>query len=259
MIVQFYKYQGTGNDFILIDDRAERLEIKNEHILKLCSRKFGIGSDGVIIIRDKKGFDFEMIFYNPDGSQSFCGNGSRCAVLFAYHMGVITRETKFLSTDGVHEAIIKDGSIVELKMNDPVIFNQKGDLTFFINTGSPHYVEFRNEIDDLDFVNESKKIRYNEEYNDDGVNVNFVEKNGVGIKMRTYERGVENETLSCGTGVTAAALAFADCETIESGEIEVITAGGKLKVRYNNNAGQFTDIWLIGPAQYVFKGDMDVS
>ena len=259
MIVQFYKYQGTGNDFILIDDRNERLSLNNEHISKLCSRKFGIGSDGVIVIRDKIGYDFEMIFYNPDGSQSFCGNGSRCAVLFAYHMGVITRETKFWSTDGEHIANIKDSSIVELKMYDPIVINKKSSSSFFVDTGSPHFVEFRNEIETMDFINECKKIRFNDEYNKEGVNVNFIEKNGSGIKMRTYERGVENETLSCGTGVTAAALVYANNEAVKNGEIDVITSGGKLKVRYNKNADQFTDIWLIGPAQYVFKGDMDVN
>ena len=259
MIVQFYKYQGTGNDFILIDDRSENIDLNKDHISKLCSRKYGIGSDGIIIIREKLGYDFEMIFHNPDGSQSFCGNGSRCAVLFAYHIGIITRKTKFLSTDGEHEAIVKDGSIVELKMNDPTVFSHKGNQTFFINTGSPHHVEFRDEIDSLDFLNESKKIRFNNEYASDGVNVNFVEKNAVGIKMRTYERGVEDETLSCGTGVTAAALAFANHESNDCNEVEVLTAGGNLKVRYTKSNKSFSDIWLIGPAQYVFKGDMDVS
>ncbi len=258
MIIIFYKYQGTGNDFILIDDRSNQTTINSKKIKDLCSRKFGIGSDGIILIRDKEGYDFEMIFYNPDGSQSFCGNGSRCAVLFAYHMGIIGRDTIFWSTDGEHSANIKDGSLVELKMKDPVKIISIEKKSYFVDTGSPHFVQFKENIQDIDFIKECKKIRYNNLYKEQGVNVNFIEKNESGISMRTYERGVEDETLSCGTGVTAAALVYAHDLASENGEIEVDTKGGKLKVRYHKNSDHYSDVWLIGPAEYVFKGDIDL-
>ncbi|MFL2571114.1 MAG: diaminopimelate epimerase [Parvicellaceae bacterium] len=206
MIISFYKYQGTGNDFIIIDDRDNAIELTKTVIGKLANRKFGIGADGVILIRDHDEFDFEMIFYNPDGTQSFCGNGSRCAVLFAYHMGMVGKQVKFLSTDGIHKAIVISDSLVEIDMIGNIKVENLGDGSAFSNTGSPHYVQYKDNLDELDFIDLARNIRYSDAYKLNGVNVNFIHSQNDGLFVRTYERGVEAETLSCGTGVTAAAL-----------------------------------------------------
>lgn len=256
--IEFYKYQGTGNDFVVIDNRSQRLDRTDKSLAqKLCDRKFGVGSDGLILIENHENHDFEMVFFNPDGSQSMCGNGSRCAVKFAQYLGIIDNETTFQSTDGVHQASI-EGDIVRLSMHD--VEGSKINSYpehFTINTGSPHYVIFASNIYDKDVKEEGAAIRYSDEFVEEGINVNFVEKQSQDqITVRTYERGVENETLSCGTGVTACAIAH----VLHGGAspVKIETLGGQLTVEFELEEGSAKNVWLIGPAKNVFKGEIDL-
>lgn len=256
--IEFYKYQGTGNDFVMIDNRSQRLDRRDKSIAqKLCDRKFGIGSDGLILIQNHDKYDFEMIFFNPDGSQSMCGNGSRCAVKFAQFLGIIGNQTTFLSTDGVHEAFIEE-DVVRLSMQDvPNSEINTFPEHFTINTGSPHYVIFASNIKQKDVKEEGASIRYKEEFTKDGINVNFVEKQSESkILVRTYERGVENETLSCGTGVTACAIAH----VLHGGAspVQIETLGGQLNVEFELENDSATKVWLTGPAKNVFKGEIEL-
>jgi diaminopimelate epimerase len=264
--MQFYKYQGTGNDFIMLDQRQKTAISPQDKakITALCNRRFGIGSDGIVILQNHLDYDFEMIFYNPDGSQSMCGNGGRCAVAFAKQLRIIDKNCRFLAIDGPHEAKIKRTGKglhwVELKMKSIQNVENQGD-TFVINTGSPHYVQFVNKLEGQDITATGKSIRYNQRFKKEGINVNLVQINKKGIEMLTYERGVEAETLSCGTGVTAAALATALYRNIELGksEMQVITKGGKLSVKMEKmNQQSFENIWLCGPAQRVFSGSINL-
>lgn len=260
MILNFYKYQGTGNDFIIIDNRKLKLKLKTKQIADLCNRRFGIGADGLMLLQNKKGFDFEMVYFNSDGKESsFCGNGSRCIVAFAKELGVITKsETTFIATDGVHSAKINKG-VVSIKMRD-VRNVQIDNNSYLLNTGSPHYVKFQNRLKNIDIVAEGRKIRYSSKFKKEGVNVNLAEKQGKKIFVRTYERGVEDETLSCGTGVTASALASA-LKGISTAKTysNITTPGGELTVRFNKEKNNsFTDVWLEGPATFVFKGEIKI-
>ncbi len=256
MDISFYKYQGTGNDFVMIDDREERIDQSNlELISKLADRKFGIGADGVILIRNHADLDFEMVYYNADGSQSMCGNGARCAVAFSKFLGIISNETSFIAIDGPHKARIIEGE-VELLMGDVSPLEQR-DADLFINTGSPHHLRKVDDVKSYPVVQEGKEVRYSPIY-PEGTNVNFVENLGSNsLFVRTYERGVEDETLSCGTGVTAAALAFGGKEPRQT--VSIKTIGGNLSVRYDFDEEKgFENIWLIGPAEQVFKGEIEV-
>ncbi len=258
MKITFYKYHGTGNDFILIDDRSRGMKLENLNIPLLSDRHFGIGSDGVILIRNHAEYDFEMVFFNPDGSQSFCGNGSRCAMQFAMDMGIVGDTARFLSTDGAHQAYSLDGGWVKLQMHDALPPVKVGnDLE--INTGSPHYIRFR-ELEGLDLISEAHAVRNSKAYEKAGINVNFVEAGPDGIRMRTYERGVEDETLSCGTGVTAAALATHFMSGGQQGEfrMNVHTKGGDLRVEYNYTGKKYTNVYLCGPAKFIFKGEIEI-
>ena len=260
MKITFYKYQGTGNDFILIDNRQNVFDIKkNDLVQKLCNRKFGIGSDGLMLLQNKVGYDFEMIFFNPDGSKSLCGNGSRCIVAFANLLGIIKNKARFITFDGEHIAEILQNEEVSLKMND-VKSVENGNDFYFLNTGSPHYCAFVTDVKHHDVFSEGKKIRYSERFKTEGTNVNLLEKKGNSVFVRTYERGVENETLSCGTGVTAAGL-VASLVGISSADnfCNVNTLGGNLKVKFKKNPdNSFSDIWLEGPATFVFKGEIEI-
>lgn len=254
----FYKYQGTGNDFIMIDNRNSVFD-KNDHALigRLCHRKFGIGADGLILIESDAGYDFEMIYFNPDGSKSFCGNGSRCAVAFAYFLNIIEKKCHFLAIDGPHTGeLLSDGRVsVSLKNISEI---ESDEHHFFINTGSPHYVRYVDRLDHYPVIEEARKIRYNDRFRQEGTNVNFVEDLNGSIRVRTYERGVEDETLSCGSGVTACALSYAFLKGI-SKHVRVKTEGGELEVNFNRQGDQdFTEIHLVGPATEVFKGEIHV-
>ncbi|PKP51311.1 MAG: diaminopimelate epimerase [Bacteroidetes bacterium HGW-Bacteroidetes-12] len=254
--MNFYKYQGTGNDFVMIDNRNNVFDKTNvKKVQQICNRKFGVGADGLILIENHKEFDFEMIYFNADGSKSFCGNGSRCSVAFAKLLGIIESQAFFLSTDGEHEAWINKNGEVSLKMHD-VETIEKGTDYYFINTGSPHYILQTDNLQALNVKEQGAAIRYNERFKNEGTNVNFVQQHQGKIEIRTYERGVEDETLSCGTGVTAVALSIADQQQLGASKIEIQTQGGLLKVAFKRDVSKFSDIWLIGPAEVVFKGDL---
>lgn len=261
--LQFHKYQGTGNDFVMIDDRDHRffdqclaMEGTPELVSALCHRKFGIGADGLILIRNHPDADFEMVYYNADGSQSMCGNGSRCAVRFARSLGIIDTTTHFLTIDGMHEATV-DNDVVRLKMADVKMVKFAGD-DFFIHTGSPHHVVFYEDVRSLDVYKKGREIRYSQKYAAEGTNVNFAEVLGNNkVFVRTYERGVEDETLSCGTGVTAVALACSYKKM--TSPVTIHTLGGILTVSYEKEADNaFTGVYLSGPAEEVFRGEIDI-
>lgn len=256
--INFSKYQGTGNDFVMIDNRNSIIDINDFQLIsRLCDRRFGIGSDGLILIRDHPQYDFEMIYINPDGTQSLCGNGSRCAVMFANELGLIKNNTTFLTIEGPLHAIIK-GKNVHLKMPDVngIKITEKDDL--YMNTGSPHYVRFVKDVQTIDVNQMGSTIRNSKEFEPEGTNVNFVELgNGNTIFVRTFERGVENETLSCGTGVTASALATA--QEMRNGKINIKTRGGELTVEFEQvDKGKYQDVYLIGPAKKVFEGQIEI-
>ena len=259
MQLSFHKYQGTGNDFIIIDNRNTTYLGREDTaiIQQMCQRRFGIGADGLILLQEHRDYDFEMIYFNADGRESsMCGNGGRCIVSFAKTLGIFDKKTHFLAIDGPHEGIINDSNTwVELKMSN--VYNvEKGQGFYYLNTGSPHYVCFVNELAKIDVYQEGRAIRYSGRFKQEGINVNFVEKKAEGIAVATYERGVEAETLSCGTGVTAAAMAYC-IEQPEQLQQEVLikSKGGDLKVRFKRNGSGFEDIWLGGPAIKVFEGN----
>lgn len=258
MMLSFFKYQGTGNDFVILDNRSQQVVLSQQEIAFLCHRRLGIGADGLMLLQEKPGYDFEMVYYNADGKpSSMCGNGARCMVAFAASLGIIEKKTHFLAVDGPHEAIIPAFQYVSLKMQDVNDITRDAQHCV-LNTGSPHYIQFEKEIDQMDVVREGRKIRYSDAYAAEGINVNFVVKVQDHLQVRTYERGVEDETLSCGTGVTAAALASAD--GVGNYDISVQTPGGHLRVSFEKKANdQFHNIWLSGPATFVFKGNIDLS
>jgi diaminopimelate epimerase len=258
MQIHFYKYQGTGNDFILIDNRSFFFPSKNiDLIRKLCNRKFGIGADGLMLLENEVGYDFKMMYYNADGNEStMCGNGGRCIAAFSSLLNITKDKGKFIAIDGEHDFEINDG-MVKLKMIDVLdIKNEKNNFILF--TGSPHFVSYRNAIDTIEIIEEARKIRYNDEFSKEGINVNFVEEKNDKIYMRTYERGVEDETLSCGTGTVAVALSIAEKHQLSQGKIEIQTSGGILFVSFEKQGTIFTNIWLEGAAQRVFEGDIDI-
>ncbi len=260
MQVDFYKYQGTGNDFILIDNRTALLSLENGQVARLCHRRFGIGADGLMLLEAEPGFDFKMVYYNSDGNpSSMCGNGGRCITAFAKHLGLITDKAHFLAVDGPHEALLGNYGIISLKMQDVKEVETGGDY-FYLNTGSPHYVKFVNNIEQYDVVSEGRRIRNSERFAAEGTNVNFIEKQDDVLFVRTYERGVEDETFSCGTGVTAAALVAALKGIANSkNNCRIKTRGGELDVTFEKVLEKnFYNIWLKGPAELVFKGTYDL-
>lgn len=255
MIHTFYKYQGTGNDFVIIDNRQDIFDKKNTKLVaSLCDRRFGIGADGLILLENDRDTDFKMVYYNSDGNQStMCGNGGRCLVAFAKEIGVIEDKATFMAIDGIHHAEIEDG-IVKLQMQDvPIVEDHRSHI--FLDTGSPHHVELRKAVNSIDIQTEGSRIRYGEPYNDEGANVNFVEKiDDETFLVRTYERGVEGETFSCGTGVTAVGMAMNYIGETEKNLVTLKTKGGDLKVAFNKKDDGFGNVWLIGPATMVYKG-----
>lgn len=258
MILPFHKYQGTGNDFIMVDSRSNDYigYLTSDRIKELCNRRFGIGADGLIMLSSHPEYDFEMIYFNSDGLEStMCGNGGRCITLFAYDLGLKKVEYNFLAIDGPHSSQIVDGNI-HLKMKD-VNRVEITDEMMIMDTGSPHVIVFVSELEQFDVESKGRLVRELPRFNKEGINVNFVEiTNDNSIKVRTYERGVEGETLSCGTGVTAASLATHYKQF--SSPIAIQTPGGQLEVRYVKTENGFSNIYLIGPAKKVFEGELEL-
>ncbi|MDQ2863973.1 MAG: diaminopimelate epimerase [Bacteroidota bacterium] len=253
--------QGTGNDFILLDNRENIYDnITTREVNFLCHRRFGIGADGLMMLNKKPGFDFEMIYFNADGNpSSMCGNGGRCIVKFAAMIGIKKPKYKFIAVDGEHEAEIDLNGDVRLKMKD-VKDVDYSFIRYILDTGSPHYVKTVPDAKDVDVKAEGSEIRNSKEFAKEGINVNFVEVlDDDTIYVRTYERGVEDETLSCGTGVTAAALISAHNDN-GFNRVEVKTQGGMLSVEFDKTGEKsFQDIWLVGPAELVFKGQINAN
>ncbi len=256
MNLEFYKYQGTGNDFIMIDNRSKKFPKKNIALItKLCNRNFGIGADGVILVENDSTFDFKMIYFNADGSQTFCGNGGRCAVAFAKYLEIINTETNFIAVDGEHLATIENG-IVSLKMIDVDKIEVKNNAVYAY-TGTQHHVEMVDSLNNFPVFEKGKEIRYS--YDEPGSNVNFVEQiNDSNFRVRTYEKGVENETLACGTGVTAVAIAMHKTGKTKNNSISLPVEGGNLEVSFTEENGIYTNVFLKGPATFVYKGNINI-
>lgn len=258
MTLNFYKYQGTGNDFVIIDNRSlifDKTNVKN--IAKLCDRRFGIGADGLILLENHPEVDFRMVYFNADGNESsMCGNGGRCITAFAKFLGVISDNCQFEAIDGMHKAQF-EGDIVKLQM-----LNVTRVETFanhlFLDTGSPHHVELVENLKAFDVKSKGSRIRYAAPYNEAGSNINFVNQlEADHFAVRTYERGVEDETLSCGTGVTAVAIAMHKSGKTKAKDIKLKTEGGELRISFDvSKDGNYSNIWLIGPATQVFKGEV---
>lgn len=261
MKIGFFKYEGTGNDFLLFDDRENSLNFTTQEINQLCNRHFGIGGDGILILRKQHGDILTMQFFNPDGSRAgFCGNGGRCFALFAHHLGLAGGEVQFVADDGPHQAFIshtdKLSAHVRLKMSDPELYSSGPD-GLFLNTGTFHYVKWVDELEKTEVNLEGRLLRYDERFGPAGTNVDFVQRNQHGIELRTYEKGVESETLSCGTGVTASAIAAGMHGMLSP--VEVQTRGGKLTVEFTITSGSIQDVWLTGPARRVFSGMIELE
>lgn len=260
MTLHFCKYQGAGNDFVMLDNRNHELDaLSTKQIRQICDRRFGIGADGLILLQLKAGFDFEMKYFNADGKESsLCGNGARCLVKYAYAEGIHKNSYHFYAIDGEHQAEIEPDHTIRLKMQD-VQAVEKRNGSFVLNTGSPHYVKKVNDVRNLNVYEKGREIRYSRDYENEGINVNFVETlNENSIYVRTYERGVENETLSCGTGAVAAAIASAHNNN-GFNRVEIETKGGNLSVEFEKiNEQHFSNIWLSGPAEFVFEGTINL-
>jgi diaminopimelate epimerase len=232
MLLHFYKYQGTGNDFVIIDNRDGSIELSSQQVALLCDRHFGIGADGLMLLNKHDNYDFEMVYYNADGAPgTMCGNGGRCLTKFAFDKGIQPNKYTFIASDGEHEAVIDANGWVHLKMIDVHEVSKQNEATV-LNTGSPHYIKQVTDLSNYDVFTEGKNVRYNETYKQNGINVNFVEWNEDTLFVRTYERGVENETFSCGTGVTAAAIAMS-ADTIGAHETKIRNLGGNLLIKFN--------------------------
>lgn len=267
MKIDFFKYQGTGNDFVIIDNRNLEIDLSKEQIEKICNRHFGVGADGLMLLENDNNFDFKMRYFNSDGAEvSMCGNGGRCIVAFAKKMNLISSLTKFTAVDGIHNANIISSGIVELEMID-VSAVKKISEGFFLDTGVPHFVKFVNNVKEIEVRALGKEIRNSSIFSPEGCNVNFVEEISSGkINVRTYERGVEDETLSCGTGVVASSISYYLKNNISEKNISIQTLGGELSVCFvetkseiDKNTSYFKNIWLSGPAEFVFSGSLEIN
>ncbi len=271
-MIPFWKYHGAGNDFILVDQRHQkwlRRRGDEARIARWCDRHFGIGADGLILLQEHPSYHFEMVYFNADGSEStLCGNGGRCIVAFAYQRGIRADPYRFLAIDGPHEAHLQPldqmGHFwVSLRMQDVKSIDIHGngagcEPAYVLDTGSPHYVRWVDALDQCDMIAEGRAIRYAEPFAREGINVNLVEEAAQGLRIRTYERGVEGETLACGTGVTAAALAWHTRNRLPPGtyELSVLAKGGTLSVCFTAQTHGYTNIWLRGPTVAVFSGEV---
>ena len=260
MQIQFYKYQGTGNDFVMIDNRQEIFPKNNTKLIKtICDRRFGIGADGLLLLENDNLTDFRMVYYNSDGNESsMCGNGGRCLVAFAKSLGILQDKTVFIATDGLHHATILENNTISLQMKDVSDVKITNDYVF-LNTGSPHHVLLVDDLENYDVKANGARIRYSDLYRKAGSNVNFVKQLSENhFALRTYERGVEDETLSCGTGATATAIAMNAIGKTNYSEIYLDVEGGKLKVSFTKNNNVYTNVFLEGPATFVFEGEITI-
>lgn len=254
--MKFYKYQGTGNDFVVVDDRSKSFPISQEFIASLCHRRFGIGADGLMLLQEAEGYDFRMVYFNSDGTEgSMCGNGGRCLVRFAHDLGIISDSTVFIAVDGEHEAKVTK-EVISLKMIDVNNIEETSDYDF-MNTGSPHYVTYVSDLQNYDVYSTGKTIRYGEPFvSKGGTNVNFVEVTGENaLAVRTYERGVEDETYACGTGVTACAIS-ANIRLGFDKFVNIKVMGGQLRIEFERTENGYENVFLIGPAVRVFEGEI---
>ena len=261
MTIDFFKYQGAGNDFVMLDNRIGAYDIlTTQDIENLCDRRFGVGADGLILLENADGYDFKMVYYNADGRESsMCGNGGRCIVAFAKRLNIIRTEASFIATDGPHKASISDNEIILLQMSDVDSINMT-DQYSFLNTGSPHHVQIVDSIKEIDVKSLGSKIRYSDLYGVEGSNVNFVQQDSEdAFSMRTYERGVEDETLACGTGATAVALAMHYSGKTESTNLTIEVEGGTLTVSFERDGDKYHNIILGGPAEFVFSGSLKIQ
>ena len=260
MQLEFYKYQGTGNDFVMIDNRSNTFPKENTKLVaRLCDRRFGIGADGLILLDNDTDSDFRMVYYNSDGNlSSMCGNGGRCLVAFAKQLNVIQNQTTFIATDGLHHATVADDGIVSLQMIDVAEIKNTPDYSF-LNTGSPHHVQLVADLEHYNVKENGAAIRYGTLYGQQGSNINFVKKiDETTFSLRTYERGVEDETLACGTGATAVAIAMNATGQTNSNVINLNVEGGKLAVSFDKVDDKYTNVFLKGPAEFVFKGTIEI-
>ena len=256
MIIEFFKYQGTGNDFIIIDDRKNIFNEKDNNLISsLCERKMGIGADGLILLRNDRDYDFNMVYFNSDGYESsMCGNGGRCIISFAQTLNIIENKTLFKAIDGLHEGLILN-EVIKIKMNE-VSKIRKIDNGLMMNTGSPHYIEIVNDLEKINIEKRGKEINCSRFFSKDGVNVNFVQANQ-DIYMRTYERGVNSETLSCGTGAVAASIALNHMSLVKDNTIQINTRGGSLQVSFELENGNYHNVWLSGEVDLVYVGEIE--
>jgi diaminopimelate epimerase len=260
MQLEFFKYQGTGNDFVMIDNRSGFFPKENVQLVaRLCDRRFGVGGDGLILLENDSDTDFKMVYYNSDGNQSsMCGNGGRCLVAFAKDLSIIKDRCTFIATDGLHHASVANDGIVSLQMIDVANIKKESDYTF-MNTGSPHHVQMVEDLEHYNVKENGAALRYSDLYGKEGSNINFVKKiNEDTFSLRTYERGVEDETLACGTGATAVAIAMNLTGQTNASSIKINVEGGKLEVSFDRKENHFTNIFLIGPAEFVFKGVIEI-
>jgi diaminopimelate epimerase len=262
--ILFSKYHGTGNDFIIIDNREQKVEFKNPaEVSQLCHRHFGIGADGLILLENSTHATFRMVYYNSDGWEgSMCGNGGRCLAAFAHKLGLAGPLAVFEASDGLHQALIpEDGdseSLISLRMKD-VSGIVKETNCYLMDTGSPHCVVITPDAASVDVILEGRKVRYNDRFRERGINVNFISFRDNVTVIRTYERGVENETWSCGTGSVAAALASVlEGKNAEPGFVDLEAKGGKLRVRFQRQHDTFIDIWLEGLVAHVYDGEITI-
>ncbi|CAN5770286.1 diaminopimelate epimerase [soil metagenome] len=260
MKIKFNKYQGTGNDFVILDNRNNEFSsLSTEQVKRLCDRRFGVGGDGLMMLNNKTGYDFEMLYFNSDGNPgSMCGNGGRCMIRYVFNQGIHKYTYKFLGSDGEHEGEV-DNHWIRLKMHDVNELDEHSSYVI-LNTGSPHFVKYATDVENIDVIDTGREIRHSKRYMPDGINVDFVESTGEdSIFVRTYERGVEDETLSCGTGVTAAALVSAH-NPRGFNRVDVRTPGGNLSVEFTKvDDTHFENIWLCGPAEFVFAGEIEIN
>jgi len=267
-VLHFAKYEGAGNDFVIVDAMESPLDLSIEQVQRICDRRFGVGADGLIFIRMSENADYDMVYHNADGEVgSMCGNGARCAFSFARLKGYVGDTARFMAYDGVHTARLLEGGWVEVSMSDVSMSDiSTGDIAALsegsgdcvLDTGSPHYVRFVTDVEDIDIVEEGRKIRYSETFKEEGINVNLVEVHEDYIRLKTYERGVEDRTLACGTGAAAVALAYADKQGLLEGPVVLKADGGDLSVNFKRTNSGFKNIVLQGPVREVFTGTISL-